>query len=173
MLEDIIGRGALPSMIRVVTVVCAPAALQKLSTGFPGGLKKLAALCFRCLVCCCLMRSHAEEQPDSHHIIRGAVYCGVVCNVLMLRFDLCDLCVTCHTLSRVLRPASRPNFKAIRSLVGVPNQCTEVRGSVKGINRVLAAGLKVYAAMIDTELDERGYIVPGLGDAGDRAYNTL
>ena len=35
-LEDIIGRGAAPSMIRVVTVVCAPAALQKLSTGFPG-----------------------------------------------------------------------------------------------------------------------------------------
>ena len=38
---------------------------------------------------------------------------------------------------------------------------------------VLAAGLKVYAAMIDAELDEKGYIVPGLGDAGDRAYNTL
>lgn len=39
-LEDIIGRGGSPSMIRVVTVVCAPAALQKLSTGFPGGLEK-------------------------------------------------------------------------------------------------------------------------------------
>ena len=35
-LEDIIGRGAVPSMMRVVTVVCAPIALQKLSTGFPG-----------------------------------------------------------------------------------------------------------------------------------------
>jgi len=35
-LEDIIGRGASASMIRVVTAVCAPAALQKLSTGFPG-----------------------------------------------------------------------------------------------------------------------------------------
>ena len=65
MLEDIIGRGASPSMIRVVTVVCAPAALQKLPTGFPGGLEKLSALCSRCLVCCCLMRSHAEEHPDS------------------------------------------------------------------------------------------------------------
>jgi hypothetical protein len=64
-LEDIIGRGASPSMIRVVTVVCAPAALQKLSTGFPGGLEKLSALCSRCLVCCSLMRSHAEEQPDN------------------------------------------------------------------------------------------------------------
>lgn len=36
-----------------------------------------------------------------------------------------------------------------------------------------AAGLKVYAAMIDAELNDKGYIVPGLGDAGDRAYGTL
>lgn len=33
-------------------------------------------------------------------------------------------------------------------------------------------GLKVYTAMIDPELDARGYIVPGLGDAGDRAFGT-
>jgi len=33
-------------------------------------------------------------------------------------------------------------------------------------------GLKVYAGMIDAELDSRGYIVPGLGDAGDRAFGT-
>ncbi len=34
-------------------------------------------------------------------------------------------------------------------------------------------GLKVYSAMIDAELSEKGYIVPGLGDAGDRAFGTL
>ncbi|PSC68742.1 uracil phosphoribosyltransferase [Micractinium conductrix] len=34
-------------------------------------------------------------------------------------------------------------------------------------------GLTVYTAMIDAELDARGYIVPGLGDAGDRAFNSL
>jgi len=33
-------------------------------------------------------------------------------------------------------------------------------------------GLKVYTAMIDPELNDKGYIVPGLGDAGDRAFNT-
>ncbi|NJM59050.1 MAG: uracil phosphoribosyltransferase [Oscillatoriales cyanobacterium RU_3_3] len=31
----------------------------------------------------------------------------------------------------------------------------------------------VYAAAIDERLDERGYIVPGLGDAGDRLYGTI
>lgn len=35
------------------------------------------------------------------------------------------------------------------------------------------AGLKVYAACIDAELNDKGYIMPGLGDAGDRAYGTL
>ncbi len=32
--------------------------------------------------------------------------------------------------------------------------------------------LKIYAAAIDERLDERGYIHPGLGDAGDRMYGT-
>jgi len=27
--------------------------------------------------------------------------------------------------------------------------------------------------MIDAELNDDGYIVPGLGDAGDRAFGTL
>ena len=37
-LDDIIGRGASPSMIRIVTVVCTPVALKKLSEGYPGVL---------------------------------------------------------------------------------------------------------------------------------------
>jgi len=31
----------------------------------------------------------------------------------------------------------------------------------------------IYVAAIDERLDERGYICPGLGDAGDRQFNTL
>ena len=30
----------------------------------------------------------------------------------------------------------------------------------------------IYTAAVDTELNEKGYIVPGLGDAGDRLYGT-
>ena len=33
-------------------------------------------------------------------------------------------------------------------------------------------GLRVYTAMIDEELNDQGYIVPGLGDAGDRSFGT-
>ncbi|AIE74878.1 MULTISPECIES: uracil phosphoribosyltransferase [unclassified Synechocystis] len=32
--------------------------------------------------------------------------------------------------------------------------------------------LTIYTAMIDEQLNDRGYIVPGLGDAGDRCFGT-
>jgi uracil phosphoribosyltransferase len=44
----------------------------------------------------------------------------------------------------------------------------------QGIERVHAEhpDVHVVCAAIDRELNERGYIVPGLGDAGDRLYGT-
>jgi uracil phosphoribosyltransferase len=33
--------------------------------------------------------------------------------------------------------------------------------------------IPIYSAAVDPELDEFGYIVPGLGDAGDRYFGTL
>ena len=32
--------------------------------------------------------------------------------------------------------------------------------------------IKIYTVAIDKKLNEKGYILPGLGDAGDRIYNT-
>ncbi|PPE05843.1 uracil phosphoribosyltransferase [Williamsoniiplasma lucivorax] len=32
--------------------------------------------------------------------------------------------------------------------------------------------IEIYAAALDEKLDEKGYIVPGLGDAGDRIFGT-
>ncbi|HUG14549.1 MAG TPA: uracil phosphoribosyltransferase [Thermomicrobiales bacterium] len=44
-----------------------------------------------------------------------------------------------------------------------------------GVATVLAvdAGCRVHTVALDDRLDERGYIEPGLGDAGDRAFGTL
>ena len=33
--------------------------------------------------------------------------------------------------------------------------------------------VKIYAAALDDRIDENGYIIPGLGDAGDRMYGTV
>jgi uracil phosphoribosyltransferase len=44
----------------------------------------------------------------------------------------------------------------------------------EGIERFTAAhpDVPVYTASIDRQLNEKGYIMPGLGDAGDRMYGT-
>jgi uracil phosphoribosyltransferase len=44
----------------------------------------------------------------------------------------------------------------------------------EGIERFTKAhpDVPVYTAAIDKQLNEKGYIVPGLGDAGDRMYGT-
>ena len=43
-----------------------------------------------------------------------------------------------------------------------------------GIARVTGdnPGVRIVTAAVDPELDERGYIVPGLGDFGDRLFGT-
>lgn len=45
----------------------------------------------------------------------------------------------------------------------------------EGIKRVQEAhpDVQLYTVAIDERLDDRGYIVPGLGDAGDRLFGTL
>jgi uracil phosphoribosyltransferase len=44
----------------------------------------------------------------------------------------------------------------------------------EGVERMLAAhpDVPVYAAALDRQLNEHGYILPGLGDAGDRLFGT-
>jgi len=44
----------------------------------------------------------------------------------------------------------------------------------EGIERVHAAypDVSIYTAAVDDHLNDHGYIIPGLGDAGDRLYGT-
>ena len=57
--------------------------------------------------------------------------------------------------------------------------CPDIRvlsviASQPGIDRMRAEfpRLQIFVAAIDPELDEQKFIVPGLGDAGDRIFNT-
>ena len=44
----------------------------------------------------------------------------------------------------------------------------------EGINKLkeIHPDVKIYTAAIDEKLNEVGYIIPGLGDAGDRIFGT-
>ena len=61
----------------------------------------------------------------------------------------------------------------------VPGKTTKAQildwfGAPQGLERVrgLHPDVRIWTAAIDATLDQHGYIVPGLGDAGDRAYGT-
>ncbi len=72
------------------------------------------------------------------------------------------LIAACHYLTK--RGAS--DVTAI-CLIGAPEGLTAVEKGTEGID------LKVVLGALDERLNERGYIVPGLGDAGDRLYGTV
>jgi uracil phosphoribosyltransferase len=44
----------------------------------------------------------------------------------------------------------------------------------EGVEAVLTAhpDVEIYTAALDRQLNEKGYIMPGLGDAGDRQFGT-
>jgi uracil phosphoribosyltransferase len=49
-----------------------------------------------------------------------------------------------------------------------------VVGAPEGVDRIMKdhPDVQIYLAGIDEKLDDNGYIVPGLGDAGDRLFGT-
>ncbi|MHC5022725.1 MAG: uracil phosphoribosyltransferase [Planctomycetota bacterium] len=58
--------------------------------------------------------------------------------------------------------------------------CTDIRFiclvcAPEGVERMREhhPDIRIYTAALDRQLDEKGYILPGLGDAGDRIFGTL
>ena len=66
-------------------------------------------------------------------------------------------------------------IKLLRSKGAERIKTLNIVASPEGLARVEErfGEVEIYIAQIDERLDENKYILPGLGDAGDRAYNTL
>ncbi|WP_034925399.1 uracil phosphoribosyltransferase [Gillisia sp. CAL575] len=67
-------------------------------------------------------------------------------------------------------------YKALKSM-GTPKQIhlASVIGSEEGITHIaehFPEDTRLWIATVDKELNDKGYIVPGLGDAGDLAYGV-
>jgi uracil phosphoribosyltransferase len=67
-------------------------------------------------------------------------------------------------MQELIQRQADPNLIRIISVVTAPP-------ALKQLSEAYPA-LQIYAAGIDEALDENGFIVPGLGDAGDRAFGT-
>lgn len=64
----------------------------------------------------------------------------------------------------MLRQAGASDIRMI-CLVAAPEGIDKLRQDHPGVT--------IYAAALDERLNEMGYIIPGLGDAGDRMYGTV
>jgi uracil phosphoribosyltransferase len=64
----------------------------------------------------------------------------------------------------ILRAAGAKDLRMI-CLVASPEGITRLRR--------VDSDMPIYTAAVDRQLNERGYILPGLGDAGDRMYGTV
>jgi uracil phosphoribosyltransferase len=73
---------------------------------------------------------------------------------------------TANTAAAAIVRLKERGAKAIRfvSLLASPEGIERLRG--------LHPDVPIWTAAIDQGLDEQGFIIPGLGDAGDRAYGT-
>ena len=71
-------------------------------------------------------------------------------------------------------PAAAPSTPSPRSKHGKAHQVHRSAGRTEGIKALHEAhpDVDIYLGAKDDCLNENGYIVPGLGDAGDRIYGT-
>ncbi len=67
-------------------------------------------------------------------------------------------------MQEVISRGVQPDLVRIISVVAAPPALRQLSENYPG--------LEVYTAIIDEGLNNKGYIVPGLGDAGDRAFGT-
>jgi len=74
---------------------------------------------------------------------------------------------TGSTLVKVLEECEKHGRAKRRIVMGVI-------AAPQGIERIKERfpDVEIFVAAVDRELNDRGYILPGLGDAGDRAFNT-
>ena len=108
-----------------------------------------------------LARNHATLQPECY------------CEKLVDHLD--------ERIALIIDPMLATAGSMIAAIDVLKAQgCTDVRALVlvaapEGIAALEAAhpDVRCWAAAIDSRLDEVGYIIPGLGDAGDKIFGTV
>ena len=68
------------------------------------------------------------------------------------------------TMQELIARGIDPNLIRIICVVTAPPALKRLSAEYPSLN--------IYTATIDEIVNERGFIVPGLGDAGDRTYGT-
>ena len=105
------------------------------------------------------------RDPETHEPVE--YYCKLPSDIEERYVVLCDpMLATGGSASDAVTMMKKRGVKQIKLLCLV--------AAPEGVERLQAdhPGLEIFAAALDEKLNEHAYIVPGLGDAGDRLFGT-
>jgi uracil phosphoribosyltransferase len=107
---------------------------------------------------------HHKENPDSFEIIVEYLACPNLENKTLILAD--PMLATGQSMVatfEALKPFGIPKNIHLVSVIGAQE-------GVAYVNENFRADTHLWIAAIDQNLNEKGYIIPGLGDAGDLAF---
>ncbi len=111
-------------------------------------------------------RWSVEVIPEEGGALPGAAGASYVKVPFPLLFVIVPVLATANTAVAAVDRLKERGAKEIRlvCLVSAPEGVERLRG--------IHPDVGIWTAAIDEGLNEQAFIVPGLGDAGDRAYGT-
>lgn len=107
---------------------------------------------------------HHKEDPDSFEIIVEYLACPSLENKTLILAD--PMLATGQSMLatfEALKPFGKPKNVHLVSVIGAQE-------GVDFISENFSEETTLWIATIDKELSDKGYIIPGLGDAGDLAF---
>ena len=107
---------------------------------------------------------HHKENPDSFEIIVEYLACPSLENKTLILAD--PMLATGQSMVatfEALKPFGNPKNIHLVSVIGAQE-------GVDYVNENFSDDTHLWIATIDENLNEKGYIIPGLGDAGDLAF---
>ena len=108
-------------------------------------------------------RQH-QKNPDSFEIIVEYLACPSLENKTLILAD--PMLATGQSLVatfEALKPFGKPKDVHLACVIGA-------QPGIDYISKHFSKDTHLWIATVDPELDEKGYIMPGLGDAGDLAF---
>ena len=110
---------------------------------------------------------HHKHNPESFEIIVEYLACPSLKNKTLILVD--PMLATGQSMVatfEALKPFGTPKELHLISVIGSQE-------GVDFVDKHFDNNTHLWIASIDKKLNEKGYIVPGLGDAGDRLYGTI
>lgn len=108
-------------------------------------------------------REHPNDDDDFEVIVSYLASPSIEGKTLILVDPMLATGKTLENVLEALKNHGKPKQIHILSVIGA-------NPGIEYVEKIFPADTHLWIAAVDDRLDSRGYIIPGLGDAGDLAY---